>query len=188
MTETIKHSAEQYEGLSEKEQEKLAELAHERHEKLEQTSHEQRPERGEAAHEALEQARSAESERRHHDHTPTHEHRDRTPSKKERNDAYDGVMNEARSHMSPASRTFSKIIHNPGVERGSEIIGATAARPNAILAGSFSAFIIVLAVYLIARYYGYPLSGTEAIASFAFGWILGVVFDFMRVMITGKKS
>ena len=58
---------------------------------------------------------------------------------------------------------------------------------NAILAGSFSAFVCVTAVYVIAKNYGYPLSGFETIAAFIIGWILGQAFDFMRTMITGKR-
>ena len=190
MTEKINHSAEQYEGLSEQERNELEQSADKRRQELERHAHEQQPERGEATHEALEHARSAESERHREDEDTTHRHerKNHAPSKTERNEAYDTVMSEARSHMSPTSRAFSKIIHNPAIERSSDAVGATVARPNAILAGSFSAFVVVLVVYLIARYYGYPLSGTEAIASFAFGWIFGIVFDFLRVMITGKKA
>ncbi len=118
----------------------------------------------------------------------TAERKNHVPSSKDRREAYDSVMDEVRTHMSPASRRFSQLIHTPGVERTSDVAGATIARPNAILAGGISAFAISLVVYLVARYYGYPLSGAEAIASFAFGWILGVTFDFLRVMITGKRS
>jgi phosphate/sulfate permease len=67
-------------------------------------------------------------------------------------------------------------------------VGATVARPNALLAGAVSAFAVSIVVYLVARYYGYPLSGTESIAAFVGGWILGIIFDFMRVMVTGKRS
>jgi hypothetical protein len=34
---------------------------------------------------------------------------------------------------------------------------------------------------------GYPLSGTETIATFIGGWGLGLIFDFFKVMITGKR-
>ena len=42
-------------------------------------------------------------------------------------------------------------------------------------------------MYMIASKYGYPLSGAETIASFATGWLLGQIFDYLRVMITGKR-
>lgn len=97
-------------------------------------------------------------------------------------------MNDVQTQMSPVERGFSKFIHVPAVEKASDVAGSTVARPNAILAGSLSAFILVLGVYLVARYYGYPLSGTETMVAFAAGWVLGVVFDFLRLMITGRHN
>lgn len=110
-----------------------------------------------------------------------------TPRSK-RDEAFHETMASARSHMSPAARTFSKVIHQPAVERVSEVAGNTIARPNAVLGGSFTAFIVVLLVFLIARHYGYPLSGAETIVAFAGGWVLGILFDYLRVMITGKRA
>ena len=57
-----------------------------------------------------------------------------------------------------------------------------------MLAGAIGAFIITLAIYLIAKSYGYRLSGFETIGGFILGWIIGILFDFFRVMITGKRS
>lgn len=61
------------------------------------------------------------------------------------------------------------------------------ARPNAILAGSVVAFFAVLGVYLLAKNLGYVLSGFETIAAFVIGWIIGILYDYFRTMITGKK-
>lgn len=102
--------------------------------------------------------------------------------------SYKKTMKETQAHMKPAERSFSKVIHNPAVEKTSEAVGSTVARPNAILAGSISAFLLTLVIYLFARYYGYPLKGSETIAAFIFGWIIGLLFDYLRVMITGKKA
>ena len=102
--------------------------------------------------------------------------------------SYKKTMKETQAHMKPAERTFSKVIHNPAVEKTSEAVGSTVARPNAILAGSLTAFLMTLGVYLFAKYYGYPLSGFETIAAFTLGWLVGLMFDYLRVMITGKKA
>lgn len=109
-------------------------------------------------------------------------------TKAERKKAYENVMNEARSQMSASARTFSRVIHNPIVEKTSEVVGATVARPNAILAGSVSALILVLGVYSVARFFGYPLSGFETIGAFIIGWIIGIVYDFLHTMVTGKVN
>jgi hypothetical protein len=96
-------------------------------------------------------------------------------------------MKDVQRELSPGSRAFSKVIHNPIVEKTSEVVGGTVARPNAVLAGAISAFILTLAVYVIARTIGYTLSGFETIAAFIIGWVIGIIYDYLRLIITGKK-
>lgn len=109
-------------------------------------------------------------------------------SKKEREASYKQHMKQLQAELPPVQRAFSKVIHSPVVEKTSEAIGNTVARPNAILSGAFVAFILVLGVYLVSKYYGYTLSGFESIGAFIAGWILGLLYDFFKVMITGKSS
>lgn len=109
-------------------------------------------------------------------------------SKKERNASYKQHLKHLQNELTPAQRGFSKVIHNPVVEKTSEVVGSTIARPNAILAGAVVAFIAVLGVYLVAKHYGYVLSGFETIAAFIVGWVVGMLYDFFKVMITGKKA
>lgn len=108
-------------------------------------------------------------------------------TRKERDASFKHTLADAQTHMGMAGKTFSKIIHNKAVERSSEVVGSTIARPNAILAGSLFAFILTTGVLLIARFYGYPLSGFESIGAFVVGWVLGILYDFLRKMITGKS-
>lgn len=108
-------------------------------------------------------------------------------SKINRKSAYKSIVKQTQAELSPASRAFSKVLHNPVIEKTSEIAASTVARPNAILSGAVFAFILTLLVYVIARSNGYPLSGSETIAAFIGGWIIGVVYDFFKIMITGKK-
>lgn len=109
-------------------------------------------------------------------------------SKKERDASYKHHMKQLQAELTPAQRTFSKFIHNPVVEKTSDAVGSTIARPNAVLAGAMVAFFLVLGVYVVSKYYGYTLSGFETIGAFIVGWILGILYDFFRVMITGKKA
>ena len=107
--------------------------------------------------------------------------------KKAKDASFNLKMKEVQSQMSTPSRTFSKVIHNKAVEKTSEVVGATVARPNAFLAGAISSFIFTLAIYLVAKHYGYPLSGFETIGAFIVGWLVGILFDYLRIMITGKR-
>ena len=143
----------------------------------------------EARQEALEKAAKAEKrERKIAEKDALRAERRRGPiSKNEKDAAFNTTMREVQSQMSAPSRTFSKIIHNKAVERTSEAVGNTVARPNAILSGAIFSFVLVLAVYLIARFYGYPLSGSETIAAFALGWVIGLIYDYFRLLVVGKK-
>lgn len=101
--------------------------------------------------------------------------------------SYNATMDEVRTHMSAPSKAFSKVIHNKVVDGVSNAVGSTVARPNAILSGAVFAFVLTLAIYLVAKNLGYPLSGFETIGAFILGWILGILYDFLKVMITGRK-
>ncbi|MFS8120615.1 MAG: hypothetical protein ACMG55_19325 [Microcoleus sp.] len=109
-------------------------------------------------------------------------------TKTEKAVSYKQTMQHVQSELSQTERAFSKVIHNPIVERTSDLIGSTVARPNAILSGSITAFILVLALYITARTMGFTLSGFETIGAFIIGWIIGILFDFLRTMITGKRT
>lgn len=109
-------------------------------------------------------------------------------SKRQRKDSYASTMKQIRSEMNAPSRTFSKIIHNRTVERASDIVGTSAARPNAVLAGSVAATFLTLFVFLVAKQYGYRLSGFETIGTFLVGWSLGLIYDYARLMIVGRRS
>jgi hypothetical protein len=163
------------------------EALREQHERAGEQSHEKA---NEARQEALEQAHSVEKqEMPKHEQQPAAEHRGGRPiGKAERDASFDTTMQEVRTHMSPASQAFSKVIHNKAVEKVSDAASSTVARPNAILAGSVFAFILTLAVYLIAKNLGYTLSGFETIGAFIAGWALGIAYDFLKVMITGRSD
>lgn len=161
------------------------ERINEDHERAEKRSHESLED---ARKEALEQAGKAEKESRGPEKESSKPEKRGPISKKEKDVSFDATMAEVRTHMSAPSRAFSALIHNKTVERVSETVGGTLARPNAILSGSVFAFLITLVVYLIARYNGYPISGSETITSFALGWILGLVFDYVRVLVLGKNK
>ena len=109
-------------------------------------------------------------------------------SKKQKNVSYKKTMVQVQAQMKPVKRVFSKFIHNPVIEKTSDVVGSTVARPNAVLAGAVSAFVLTLIVYIVAKTIGYSLSGFESIAAFIVGWTIGIVYDYLRILITGKKS
>lgn len=109
----------------------------------------------------------------------------RRVTKAEREASYNATMKHIRKDMSTPSRMFSKVIHAPAVEKSSEILGSSLARPNAILAGSTSALVLVAITYGIARVFGYQLSGFETIGAFILGWVIGIIYDYAKIMTSG---
>lgn len=101
--------------------------------------------------------------------------------------SFNKVMTGARARMSTPSRVFSKFIHIKAIEKSSEAIGATVARPNALLLGAAFAFLFTVVIYVWAKNAGYPLSGFETIAAFIIGYLTGIIVDFLRIMFTGKQ-
>ena len=139
---------------------------------------------------AAEQERATvEAERRQHEtREQQRAERQRQTSPAAQQERFDKTMAAVQSQLSPSSRAFSKVIHNPAIEKASEVTGSTVARPNALLSGAIAAFVLTLAIYLIARFNGYPLSGAESIAAFALGWLCGLAFDFVRMMMLGRRN
>ncbi len=107
-------------------------------------------------------------------------------TKREKQRAYRQTLIRAQSEMSAPARAFSKIIHAPVVEKASDIVGGTAARPNALLLGSVVALIFLSVLYGLGRTYGYHLSGFEMIGAYIVGWIIGLFIDYVHILATGR--
>lgn len=168
----LEQSASEIERSAAEQLERRAEQAVEQHEKLDN-----------ARHEALEQAeasQAAETEKPAAPETP------RQITKDDRTASYQKTMKKMQSELPPASRTFSKVIHNPAIEKASEAIGSTVARPNLIIAGALGAIASVI-VYFVARHYGYVLSGSETIILFGCGWVIGAIIEYARVGFLNKR-
>jgi hypothetical protein len=137
---------------------------------------------------ALEGAVSVEKSGTEKTPKPSHQSPRRGPiSKKERNKSYRQTMKNVQDELPIASRTFSKVIHNRAIEKTSDAIGGSIARPNAILSGAVCAFALTLLLYITAKTMGYRLSGSESMTAFFIGWVIGIIYDYLRVLITGKK-
>lgn len=73
------------------------------------------------------------------------------------------------------SRSFSRVIHTPIVEKTSEVLETTVARPSVLLGSTWTALLVGTIFYLVARHYGYSLSGSELLFSFIVGALFGLV-------------
>ncbi len=87
------------------------------------------------------------------------------------------TMKSLQTRLTPASRSFSKVIHAPAVEKTSEALEKTVMRPSVINGALWTAVIVQAVLYFTARYYGFALSGSEIIISLLAGGLLGIVLE-----------
>lgn len=158
---------------SRKHQERLKDHVEKNAEKAQKHS----PETSTIRHEVKEQAISGAEY-----HKPQSEQRQPHPhgrTKKDKKVAFDTIMHDVRTNMSKPEQTFSKLIHQPVVEKTSEIAGKTIARPSGIAGAALAACIGLLSIYSVARFAGFQLSGSEMPLLLALGFIAGMLAEFI---------
>lgn len=101
---------------------------------------------------------------------------------------YTDTLQQARSHMNRPAGIFSRIIHWRPIELLSDLLAASLFRPLPLIFAGLTAASLPLIFWLIAKYYGYSLSGTESIIAFVFGWLVGVIIDYTKILVTGKPT
>ena len=86
-----------------------------------------------------------------------------------------GTMKTLQRQLTPVSRAFSRVIHTEVVERTSEQLEKTVARPSVMFGATWTALVVGAAFYFTARTYGYALSGSELLLAFIVGGVLGII-------------
>lgn len=161
----------------------------EHHEKAESVAKNQRHEHESARHEAKEQAISGAEY-----HKPHSEQRQVAQSftKADKLHSFNTTMHSVRSHMNAPERSFSKLIHQPTVEKVSEVAGKTVARPSGIIGATIAAFIGLLSIYSIAKFAGFQLSGSEMPLLLAIGFLIGLLLEWafkaVRAILTPSRG
>lgn len=98
------------------------------------------------------------------------------------------ILKETRRHMPTAARALSKVVHQPVVEKASEI-GAEVVRPSGILGGGIFALLGSAVLLYITRHYGYEYNYLMFILLFVGGFIVGMIVElFVRALFIRKKA
>lgn len=191
MAEKQANSANLYEQPADIEQ--FGEIAHERREAIqnaletaERKHKEHRSSEREILAKAKDLAKQTESQPGR-EPAPAERRRTGPINKKQLAESFKSQMKHTEAEMNTSERIFSRFIHSKPIEKTTDALGATVARPNALLSGSIAAFLGVTILYFVAKYYGFQLSGSETIVAFVVGWIIGILYDYFSVMIRGHK-
>lgn len=100
-------------------------------------------------------------------------------TKAEKSRSFNTTMHHVRKNMNIVDRTVSKVIHTPAVEKTSEVIGKTVARPSGLLGASVASFIGLLLIFGVAKYAGFQLSGSEMPLLLLIGLVLGLLTEWV---------
>ena len=91
--------------------------------------------------------------------------------------AYSRAMTRVRKHLSLPSRMLSRTVHSKALERPSEIIGNTVARPSGVLGGALIATIGSSVLLWLTKHFGYTYNYLAVILLFVMGLVLGVTVE-----------
>lgn len=101
---------------------------------------------------------------------------------------YTNTLQSVQRRLSPVGRSFSHLIHNSAVERTSEALENTVMRPSVVTGALWSAAIVGLVFYIVARHYGYVLSGSEMLVSLVVGGLIGGALEAFSRAVRGRRA
>lgn len=179
MAEKIHHSPEQHhhtpEALRHNQERSHHETAHRHKENIEHIRREAQ-EQAQSTHEVV--VDKAATEHKPKEHFVNSELKDL---------AYQRTMTRIRKQLSPVSRTFSKVIHQPAIDAMSEGVAKTVGRPSGFLGGGLLALAGTTAYYYIARHYGYEYNFGVFVVLIATGFVLGWLIEAVWRVLSPKR-
>ncbi len=99
------------------------------------------------------------------------------------------VLTTARLHLKAPARAFSKVIHQPVVEKVSEVAGPTVARPSGILGGGIAALLGSSFLLYVTKHYGYRYNYFVFIMLFVGGFAVGMLVELLiRALFARKRA
>lgn len=101
--------------------------------------------------------------------------------------AFSRTITRTRKKLSAPSRAFSKVVHNNAVDRSSDFVGRTVARPPAMLGGAFFAFVGTSILLWATRKYGYEYNYLVMLLLFVFGTVFGNIVELVLRRIRSQK-
>ena len=102
--------------------------------------------------------------------------------------SYHRTLVRTQKQLSRPSRVFSKMVHSKVLDRPSEAVGKTIARPSGMLGGAIVAFIGTSALIWITRHYGYEYNYLVVSMLFIGGMSAGLLLEALLRIIRLKRS
>jgi hypothetical protein len=90
--------------------------------------------------------------------------------------------------LSKPEQALSKLIHQPVVEKLSNVGAQTVGRPSGILGGGFAALVGGSLVLFISRQYGFEYNYLLFAALFIAGFALGILFELLFRLLKRRQQ
>lgn len=87
------------------------------------------------------------------------------------------TMKNTRKKLRAPERVASKVIHQPIVEKVSDVASVSVARPSGLLGGGLFALLGSLALMWVTKHYGYEYNYLVFFMLFVAGFMLGMILE-----------
>lgn len=101
---------------------------------------------------------------------------------------YARTLRHVQRRLSASERTMSKVMHNKAVEKVSDGIGKTVARPSGILGGGIVSLLGSCILLYMSKQYGFEYNFFVFFALMGGGFLLGVVLELCIFALRRTKS
>jgi hypothetical protein len=95
-------------------------------------------------------------------------------------DAYRKTIRQVQTSLNPIPRAFSKIAHQPAIEKISDISAQTIARPWGVLIGGVVALLGSFFVIVVSRKIGFEYNYSVILILYIAGYSAGSVYELAR--------
>lgn len=92
-------------------------------------------------------------------------------------DAYNRTLKKIQGNLGTSDRIFSKVVHQPVIEKVSNGLAKTIARPSAFLGGSLGALLGSAILVYMSRHYGFSYNYAAVFATFVIGYITALTIE-----------
>jgi hypothetical protein len=102
--------------------------------------------------------------------------------------AYKRTLAKTQQKLPAPAKAFSRVTHNPTVDKISAVAGVTIARPSGILGGSMCAFLGSVILLYYSKHYGFRYNYLVLFILFIGGYLVGAVLELAVWFFYSRKQ
>jgi hypothetical protein len=104
-----------------------------------------------------------------------------------KSNAYARTLAKIQSRLPAPTRTFSRLAHNPVVDKISAAGAQTVGRPSGVLGGSICAFLGSLTILYYSKHYGFRYNYLVLFVLFVGGFAAGATLEVLIWLLYSRK-